>query len=77
MRSFNPHTHAGCDQGKCRNTMFFSVSIHTPTQGVTAVIYLFVVLISVSIHTPTQGVTIMTVGVLIEKLFQSTHPRRV
>ena len=38
MRSFNPHTHAGCDDlmvGTFRLKMV--VSIHTPTQGVTAV----------------------------------------
>ena len=35
VRCFNPHTHTGCDV--CRRTRFvtFSVSIHTPIQGVT------------------------------------------
>ena len=35
------------------------VSIHTPTQGVTAITAYFTLTKSVSIHTPTQGVTIL------------------
>ena len=35
MRSFNPHTHAGCDQGTVPFDREIKVSIHTPTQGVT------------------------------------------
>ncbi len=56
--SFNPHTHAGCDE-------FFSlfierqkVSIHTPTQGVTDGFSNLIEIVLVSIHTPTQGVTL-------------------
>ena len=41
-RSFNPHTHAGCDPGTgylaCRIP---AVSIHTPTQGVTKFVFYF------------------------------------
>ena len=32
---FNPHTHAGCDYCKDNKCKIISVSIHTPTQGVT------------------------------------------
>ena len=35
VRCFNPHTHAGCDNGFTAFFMFKNVSIHTPTQGVT------------------------------------------
>ena len=34
-RSFNPHTHEGCDKSKFRWFPLRSVSIHTPTKGVT------------------------------------------
>ena len=35
MKSFNPHTHAGCDERQAVLQQLASVSIHTPTQGVT------------------------------------------
>ena len=35
MRSFNPHTHAGCDYSYFVTLTYDNVSIHTPTQGVT------------------------------------------
>ena len=57
IHSFNPHTHAGCDNFDLIDMFDFRVSIHTPTQGVTRremVLYSFS---WVSIHTPTQGVT--------------------
>ena len=58
MRSFNPHTHAGCDSDFlwCLVLSVY-VSIHTPTQGVTQTPNNEYVLAYVSIHTPTQGVT--------------------
>ena len=34
-RSFNPHTHEGCDVGKNYLIERNRVSIHTPTKGVT------------------------------------------
>ena len=55
---FNPHTHAGCDQNRQPLLIRFSVSIHTPTQGVTKVRLQTFVDYMVSIHTPTQGVTL-------------------
>ena len=37
INSFNPHTHAGCDYLLTRHYFEYeSVSIHTPTQGVTS-----------------------------------------
>ena len=38
LDSFNPHTHAGCDHQNKVNLRMMRVSIHTPTQGVTALI---------------------------------------
>ena len=35
IHSFNPHTHAGCDNFDLIDMFDFRVSIHTPTQGVT------------------------------------------
>ena len=54
---FNPHTHAGCDFGVIQARQEAVVSIHTPTQGVTIVIFNGINISIVSIHTPTQGVT--------------------
>ena len=54
---FNPHTHAGCDYCKDNKCKIISVSIHTPTQGVTFSVITVPLSITVSIHTPTQGVT--------------------
>ena len=77
-RSFNPHTHAGCDPGTgylaCRIP---AVSIHTPTQGVTLSEVCTVSEAIVSIHTPTQGVTTANGKDEFRFTFQSTHPRRV
>ena len=58
MRSFNPHTHAGCDQGTVPFDREIKVSIHTPTQGVTHFHLVLCTNSDVSIHTPTQGVTL-------------------
>ena len=54
---FNPHTHAGCDISATFSLLLIDVSIHTPTQGVTAVFGVQWWWARVSIHTPTQGVT--------------------
>ena len=56
-RSFNPHTHAGCDNRSSRPSPVLRVSIHTPTQGVTPLWRYALWGYTVSIHTPTQGVT--------------------
>ena len=37
--SFNPHTHAGCDVLRVIMIIEFGVSIHTPTQGVTYILW--------------------------------------
>ena len=55
---FNPHTHAGCDYCKDNKCKIISVSIHTPTQGVTFSVITVETYYKVSIHTPTQGVTL-------------------
>ena len=74
---FNPHTHAGCDYREIIEPGAITVSIHTPTQGVTVYEGDEVIAMLVSIHTPTQGVT-LSAGMGWENLqFQSTHPRRV
>ena len=54
---FNPHTHAGCDTVDGIVWYQYSVSIHTPTQGVTLEFLTVGDYGKVSIHTPTQGVT--------------------
>ena len=60
-----------------QNVVNNSVSIHTPTKGVTHLFCLHVRVSDVSIHTPTKGVTIITILNFLILLFQSTHPRRV
>ena len=74
---FNPHSHAGSDfwtwSIKARNT----ISIHTPTQGVThAQISQELGHTPISIHTPTQGVTLFFQTDNKASRFQSTLPRR-
>ena len=57
LRCFNPHTHEGCDKSKFRWFPLRSVSIHTPTKGVTCIGHIYFPNWKVSIHTPTKGVT--------------------
>ena len=76
-KCFNPHTHAGCDALIPNWAAIWSVSIHTPTQGVTVELEGLINEELVSIHTPTQGVTGVAQGVGPFHVFQSTHPRRV
>ena len=57
IKSFNPHTHEGCDGCNLRHHQIQGVSIHTPTKGVTCGTQSNSYAISVSIHTPTKGVT--------------------
>ena len=75
--SFNQHTHEGCDWRWCGRWRHQTVSIHTPTKGVTHRYADLQRLILVSIHTPTKGVTISSLPSLNTYKFQSTHPRRV
>ena len=77
LRSFNPHTHAGCDVYEPFFYGTLQVSIHTPTQGVTNCHFYHIIILLVSIHTPTQGVTWDCLLLFRIHLFQSTHPRRV
>ena len=57
MKSFNPHTHEGCDKAFSLYNVMPQVSIHTPTKGVTRLRKWFLKEYDVSIHTPTKGVT--------------------
>ena len=57
LSCFNPHTHEGCDIDILPYNWGDLVSIHTPTKGVTSVIFRTVATANVSIHTPTKGVT--------------------
>ena len=60
---FNPHTHAGCDFfNHIAKVRIKTVSIHTPTQGVTELYDIVCEWLIVSIHTPTQGVTVASVN---------------
>ena len=54
---FNPHTHEGCDNTLNYKDYGYSVSIHTPTKGVTPQGSNPWWATNVSIHTPTKGVT--------------------
>ena len=62
-KSFNPHTHTGCDLLWLPGLVADNVSIHTPIQGVTYVLHTLLAVISVSIHTPIQGVTAITLKI--------------
>ena len=73
---FNPHTHAGCDYCKDNKCKIISVSIHTPTQGVTphsrhkSVLMRF--------NPPTHAGCDKEEESCTDFIgFQSTHPRRV
>ena len=55
---FNPHSHKGSDHGYRRKLIEQSISIHTPTRGVTSRVIRFITRPCISIHTPTRGVTI-------------------
>ncbi len=54
---FNPHSHAGSDMMGGTMASVESISIHTPTQGVTLNREIAMFDSCISIHTPTQGVT--------------------
>ena len=73
MLCFNPHTHAGCDSSSVCWWLRSLVSIHTPTQGVTAITILHRCEVSVSIHTPTQGVTLWEQQVFMYKQCFNPH----
>ena len=76
--SFNPHTHAGCDYDFSSYICSQLVSIHTPTQGVTVIAFLEVLLLaSFNPHThagcDSENLKVQQYSFM----FQSTHPRRV
>ena len=66
-----------CDTLKSRHVQSLSVSIHTPTWGVTPLCILLLCLIFVSIHTPTWGVTHHAILLVTKSWFQSTHLHEV
>ena len=75
--SFNPHTHAGCDQ--CARSIIepgggFNPHTHA---GCDIMFNNYFLHRHVSIHTPTQGVTKVLTQDSASIKFQSTHPRRV
>ena len=76
-KSFNPHTHEGCDRPrpkrKCCNSCF---NPHTH-EGCDAFLFFLCHKLFVSIHTPTKGVTYDDTIFGYLGAFQSTHPRRV
>ena len=75
---FNPHTYMRCDVTKQLLNMAETVSIHTPTWGVTLVCAWKKKIYYVSIHTPTWGVTSLTRRRSPKHLeFQSTHLHEV
>ena len=77
MRSFNPHTHAGCDLViMLVRLLLLSFNPHTHA-GCDIGGWSNVININVSIHTPTQGVTLWDSKNTNVLKFQSTHPRRV
>ena len=55
--NFNPHSHKGSDQPSSSIQQALSISIHTPTRGVTITIDNKLLSGNISIHTPTRGVT--------------------
>ena len=73
---FNPHSHAGSDFIRDDVCFCSLISIHTPTQGVTAITNLNSDICDISIHTPTQGVTKNESPSVRYRRFQSTLPRR-
>ena len=76
--SFNPHTHAGCDQGTVPFDREIKVSIHTPTQGVTTSRNrVSPALESFNPHTHAGCDSATFCRDMIKHKFQSTHPRRV
>ena len=54
---FNPHSHKGSDMIDLNVPHLPSISIHTPTRGVTNVVFSDYLSADISIHTPTRGVT--------------------
>ena len=55
---FNPHSHKGSDRIMLRSKFIKTISIHTPTRGVTTKTLKCSQPDLISIHTPTRGVTV-------------------
>ena len=74
---FNPHTHAGCDITSIFYYPFVHVSIHTPTQGVTAEIHTQNNSRKFQSTHPRRVWHLYSMQLSKDSRFQSTHPRRV
>ena len=71
---FNPHTHAGCDSTKAPPKPSIKVSIHTPTQGVTPLIRLLILVSKFqSTHPRRVWLTVDWVGCICESFNPHTH----
>ena len=75
QRHFNPHSHKGSDRKKVYRFMAITISIHTPTRGVTDNDTCIRCFRDISIHTPTRGVTERRYIDLWQLQFQSTLPQ--
>ena len=77
-RSFNPHTHEGCDAFTVAVPLALIVSIHTPTKGVTNLGWQVNVReYGFNPHTHEGCDKIDGEESMYILQFQSTHPRRV
>ena len=74
---FNPHTYMRCDWRASAWRRAKTVSIHTPTWGVTWLDAIVIASTLVSIHTPTWGVTSNADLINFPQEFQSTHLHEV
>ena len=77
LYGFNPHTYMRCDFYENITLACESVSIHTPTWGVTNSRSYSIGAGGVSIHTPTWGVTRARRSYWLSSMFQSTHLHEV
>ena len=75
--SFNPHTHAGCDRYGYTTRVELTVSIHTPTQGVTAKCFSHWEWLKFQSTHPRRVWRNSLRRSVYSTKFQSTHPRRV
>ena len=75
--SFNPHTHEGCDSRSLSHQVTPSVSIHTPTKGVTSAAAMMWAPTGFQSTHPRRVWRFGISAEHLNPLFQSTHPRRV
>ena len=73
---FNPHSHAGSDPKPKEGEISNTVSIHTPTRGVTMQMNKVLFPQIVSIHTPTRGVTLQKLPEMFARVVSIHTPTR-